>query len=455
MCAFVFASVFNALLVSDYVGIEQFFSMRIKLSNILVIIAVVIVWQFLFSALGIHRSRRLDSRKQEIFDILKLTTISTLILLGISVLFNIQIIDKLFLINFWVSASLLLILSRLLIRLALRSARLHGRNLRHMLIVGTGERALKFARLIHQKPELGYTIIGFADDQWEGIDDRIKMVSRLDGLPELVRHQTVDEVVIALPIKSHYDAITTIIKVCEEQGIIVRLLSDLFDLSFAKSLPGRLEDVPVFTFYSSPFDHPDLMVKRAIDIALSSLLLVVFSPLLLLVALLIKLDSRGPVFFVQDRVGYNKRRFKLLKFRSMIHDAEHSQDELEELNEATGPVFKIKADPRLTRMGKWLRRASIDELPQLINVIRGDMSLVGPRPLPVRDYNGFDVDWHRRRFSVRPGITCLWQINGRSALSFDKWMQLDMDYIDNWSLGLDLRILIKTIPAIMKGSGAV
>jgi lipopolysaccharide/colanic/teichoic acid biosynthesis glycosyltransferase len=172
------------------------------------------------------------------------------------------------------------------------------------------------------------------------------------------------------------------------------------------------------------------------------------------VALFIKITSPGPVFFVQERIGLNKRRFMLIKFRTMVVDAERKIHELEHLNEVKGPAFKIKNDPRITRIGRFLRKASIDELPQLINVLKGDMSLVGPRPLPIRDYNGFDEDWHRRRFSVQPGITCLWQCNGRSNVSFDRWMQLDMEYIDNWSLWLDFKILAMTIPAVLRGSGA-
>jgi lipopolysaccharide/colanic/teichoic acid biosynthesis glycosyltransferase len=174
----------------------------------------------------------------------------------------------------------------------------------------------------------------------------------------------------------------------------------------------------------------------------------------LVVTLLIKLTSPGPVLFVQERVGLGKRRFRLYKFRTMIQGAEKKLAEVEHLNEMSGPVFKIKNDPRITKIGKFLRKTSIDELPQLINVLKGDMSLVGPRPLPVRDYNGFDQDWQRRRFSVRPGITCLWQVTGRSNVSFDKWMKLDMEYIDNWSLILDFKILILTIPAVLRGSGA-
>lgn len=198
-----------------------------------------------------------------------------------------------------------------------------------------------------------------------------------------------------------------------------------------------------------------VLFKRFLDIIVAAVLFVLLIPLLLITTFMIKVTSQGPVLFVQERVGLNRRRFQLFKFRTMIADAEQKQAELEELNEVSGPVFKIKDDPRITQVGKFLRKSSLDELPQLLNVLKGDMSLVGPRPLPVRDYEGFDQDWHRRRFSVRPGITCQWQVNGRHAISFEKWMELDMEYIDQWSLWLDLKILLRTIPTVFKTSEAL
>jgi lipopolysaccharide/colanic/teichoic acid biosynthesis glycosyltransferase len=170
--------------------------------------------------------------------------------------------------------------------------------------------------------------------------------------------------------------------------------------------------------------------------------------------MLIKLDSSGPIFFIQERVGYNKRRFRVYKFRTMIKNAEIKQAELVQHNEMIGPVFKIKNDPRITSVGRILRKTSFDELPQLFNVAKGDMSLVGPRPLPVVDYNGFNKNWQKRRFSIKPGITCLWQVNGRNTIPFEKWMELDMKYIDNWSLLLDFKILLKTILAVTRKLGA-
>jgi exopolysaccharide biosynthesis polyprenyl glycosylphosphotransferase len=211
---------------------------------------------------------------------------------------------------------------------------------------------------------------------------------------------------------------------------------------------------PIATIATASITGPGAVAKRILDVVLAGVLLVVLAPVLVAVALLVKLTSPGPIFFVQERVGLGKRRFRMLKFRTMVADAERRIHELEHLNEASGPVFKIRNDPRLTPVGALLRKTSLDELPQLLNVVKGDLSLVGPRPLPVRDYEGFDQDRHRRRFSVRPGITCLWQIGGRSDVSFERWMELDMLYIDSWSLWLDLKILCKTIPVVLRGTGA-
>jgi exopolysaccharide biosynthesis polyprenyl glycosylphosphotransferase len=196
------------------------------------------------------------------------------------------------------------------------------------------------------------------------------------------------------------------------------------------------------------------MVKRMLDCLFSTVLLVLFAPLLLIIGALVKLTSPGPVFFRQTRVGLNKRQFSIFKFRTMVANAEQLQDQLLSLNEMNGPVFKIKKDPRVTPLGRVLRKTSIDELPQLFNVLKGDMSLVGPRAMSLRDYQLFDQDWQRRRFSVKPGITCLWQIHGRNSVPFEKWMELDMQYIDTWSLWLDLKILARTVPAVLRGTGA-
>jgi exopolysaccharide biosynthesis polyprenyl glycosylphosphotransferase len=276
----------------------------------------------------------------------------------------------------------------------------------------------------------------------------------VEQLNATISEHPVDEVLVTLPIDKYGPLVQEIVRECEEQGIIVRLRTKMSQLQVARSYVEELEGIPIMTIQSGPSDGWQLALKRLIDICCSAALLLALAPVFALVMLLIKLDSPGPVFFTQQRVGLNQRRFRMVKFRTMVVGADNQQQVLEHLNEAEGPVFKIKNDPRITRVGAVLRRFSIDELPQLINVLKGEMSLVGPRPLPVRDVERIDARWHKRRFSIKPGITCLWQVNGRSNIGFNEWVRMDLDYIDKWSLGLDLVILVKTIPAVFKGPGA-
>jgi exopolysaccharide biosynthesis polyprenyl glycosylphosphotransferase len=270
----------------------------------------------------------------------------------------------------------------------------------------------------------------------------------------IIAQEPVDEVFITLSGDKYDHLIDTIVHLCEEQGIIVRLRTDIFNLKIARWQVDELDGIRIVTISSGPPDGWPLLAKRLLDICGSAALLLAMAPIFGIVALLIKLDSTGPVFFRQERVGLNKRRFRVFKFRTMVDGAEKQQQMLESLNEAAGPVFKIKADPRITRIGKFLRRYSIDEFPQLLNVLKGEMSFVGPRPLPVRDVERIDARWHKRRFSVKPGVTCLWQVNGRSDVSFNEWVRMDLEYIDQWSLGLDMKILLRTIPVVLKGAGA-
>jgi exopolysaccharide biosynthesis polyprenyl glycosylphosphotransferase len=439
-------------------SLEHFFSLRIKIEHLILFLGFLYLWPMILSFFLLYRSRRLSNGRGEILDSLKATSLGTGIILAGSLLFQIKLVTPAFLAVFFLSSSGLTILSRLLLQDVFKLMRERGRNLRYMLIVGTNPRALRFARNIEQRPDLGYRILGFVDNEWSGMEEfsqeDFPLIGNFTDFPALLRDHVVDEVVISLPVKSQYEQASRIVALCEEQGTTVRFLSDIFNSKLSRGKSEVFEDEAVVTVYPGAILGWLAMIKRTIDFSLSLVLLLSLSPLFLVTSLLIKLTSQGPVFFIQERVGLNKRRFRLYKFRTMIPDAERKMAAVEHLNEISGPVFKIKDDPRITRVGKILRKLSIDELPQLINVLKGDMSLVGPRPLPVRDYNGFDQDWQRRRFSVLPGITCLWQINGRSNVNFEKWMQLDMQYIDQWSLWLDLKILAKTIPAVLRGSGA-
>jgi exopolysaccharide biosynthesis polyprenyl glycosylphosphotransferase len=444
--------------VGRTISVADFFSMRVKLGNFIIFICLLVLWHALFGALGLYTSHRLASRTSEAWDVIKATTLVSLLLWSTATVFHIRMASRPFVFTFFLMSTSTLVVSRLLLRMFLVQTRLRGRNLRNVLIVGTSPRAVDFAEKIGSNPELGYRVMGFADSWWEGLDEFRRtghpLLCDLDELPHFLRSNVVDEVVIALPIRSYHDDASRIAMLCEQQGILLRVLSNIFNLKLAHSRAEEMEGDAFITHYTGAIDGWPVVMKRALDFTLAMIALIIVSPVMLLAAVLIKLTSPGPIFFTQKRIGQNKRMFTIFKFRSMAVDAEAQMRKLEHLNEVTGPVFKMKDDPRITPVGKFLRKTSIDELPQLFNVLKGDMSLVGPRPLPIRDYEGFSQDWHRRRFSVRPGITCLWQVNGRSAIPFEKWMELDMQYIDKWSLWLDLKILARTIPAVWRGSGA-
>jgi exopolysaccharide biosynthesis polyprenyl glycosylphosphotransferase len=232
------------------------------------------------------------------------------------------------------------------------------------------------------------------------------------------------------------------------------MMADVFDVHVARTRLVALGPIPLLTLEPVAQEEWKLLVKRLMDFTVAALMVPLLLPVIGLIAAAIKLDSPGPVFFVQERVGRRKRHFRMLKFRTMVEDAGQRQAEFEHLNEAQGPIFKIANDPRITRVGRFLRRSSLDELPQLLHVLSGEMSLVGPRPMSLRDVDLFDQGIQRKRFSVKPGLTCLWQISGRSDLPFSKWLELDLAYIERWSLGLDLKILFKTLPAVVSGRGA-
>lgn len=438
----------------------DFLSIRVKIQNFAIFSIFVLIWHVLFCLSGLYTSRRLSRRRSEIIDIVKATSLGTLvILIGASIL-HIDMTRPLpyFLVLFWLGSTISTVSSRLALRVLLSFVRKRGRNLQDVVIVGTNARALQLAHMLESRPDLGYRISGFIDQEWFGLEafraSGYNLVTDLDDFPRFLRNSVVDEVIVALPLRSMHEQASRVAASCEKQGITVRVLPAIFDLKIARSSAEELEGNPFITHSTGWADGWPVMAKRVVDLIVSAIAIATLSPLLLLVAILIKASSSGKVLFIQKRVGLHKRRFPLYKFRTMVADAEQRIAQIERLNEVPGPVFKIKEDPRITHLGKLLRKTSIDELPQLFNVLIGDMSLVGPRPLPVRDYEGFNDDWQRRRFSVKPGITCLWQVRGRSSIPFDEWMELDLQYIEKWSLWLDFQILLRTIPAVLRGSGA-
>lgn len=330
-------------------------------------------------------------------------------------------------------------------------------NYLKVLIIGTGERAQRLTKELKSHMEWGVSIVGYLDTDEARVGERLeggKVLGTVAQISSVLRNHVVEEVILALP-RSLMNDVAMIATACEEEGVQFLVMSDLYDLNASRITFTNLGSIPVLRFEPVALDTGKLVTKRLFDIVVTLLAMPLIAPLMMLIALAIKLDDRGPVFFIQERVGFHKRRFPMIKFRTMCVDAEAKMKEIEHLNEAEGPIFKMKNDPRVTRVGGFLRKTSLDELPQLLNVLRGHMSLIGPRPMSLRDVDLFDRGIQRKRFSVRPGLTCLWQISGRSNLPFEKWLELDLEYIDNWSLWLDIKILFLTIPAVMKGSGAV
>ena len=332
-----------------------------------------------------------------------------------------------------------------------------GRDPRLVAILGSGRKAGIAWRQIRIHHHATVRLIGFVDDREVGEmgpDIAERDLGRIDELSDLLLRNVVDQLIIALPTKACYDIIERAIAIAEQGGVEVVYMQDLYVTTLKHRVSSQGE---VFTDLVPPQEHGSAarIVKRLLDVGGALAGLVLLSPLFLALGIAIKATSRGPIVFVQQRYGHRRRLFRMYKFRSMVSNAAELMAQLESRNEASGPVFKIRHDPRVTRLGKILRASSLDELPQLWNVLLGNMSLVGPRPLPVRDVARFSEAGLMRRFSVKPGITGLWQVSGRSDVSFDQWMTLDFRYIDNWSLRLDFRILAKTLGAVVRRSGAV
>jgi len=425
--------------------------MRIKLHNVFFVVAYLGCWHLALNGCGLYRSYRLSALTRELRDlgIAMVVAVAPLILLSRPLRF--QYVTPQFVWAFSGAAFIGLAVERRLLRAFGRRVRRYGRNLTRVVIVGDGNAALDLMAQLARREDLGYEILEVVETG--GQADRNASGAVVGRVAMLLEQQPIDELFVVLPLDASQSLIRTLIAICEEQGITVRVMAQVAALHWARAIPDEIEGQPVLTIHTGPPDSLRLVAKRAIDIGGAVAGLAVFGLLLVVIAIVVKLDSAGPIFFAQERVGLNRRRFRAYKFRTMTVGAEQMQAALEPLNEANGPVFKIEHDPRVTRAGKWLRRLSLDELPQLMNVLKGEMSLVGPRPLPVRDVNRIDVRWHKRRFSVKPGITCLWQVNSRLP-EFDEWIRSDMEYIDNWSLALDLKILMKTIPAVLSGQGA-
>jgi len=420
---------------------------------------VLIIWSVLLFTYHSYHSHRTIPLTREALTTIRVVITGSILLATVAYLMPLRQLSRSWFVLFGALATVLLVAEKIVLRLVARYVRSKGLNYRTIVIVGTGRRALDVARIINDHKYWGYKILGFVSDGHRLSNGwgRYRVFGSVPDLRRLLETgmgvgEPVDEIVFAVTRKK-LDEMKQIFLFCEELGIRARVAMNFFQNRVARIEIEELEGIPFITFTTTPSNESQLAVKRLLDIAVSALLLVLAAPLILLVAIAIKLTSPGSVFFKQTRIGLNGRIFTLYKFRTMIEDAHERRDEVSHLNEMTGPVFKMKDDPRVTAVGRILRKFSLDEIPQFWNVFRGDMSLVGPRP-PIPEEVANYHRWHRRRLSMKPGLTCLWQINGRNNVDFDRWMQLDLQYIDNWSPLLDLKILLRTIPAVLSGRGA-
>jgi exopolysaccharide biosynthesis polyprenyl glycosylphosphotransferase len=422
---------------------------------LLLLFFILPLWGVLLSFAGFYRSHRTMPLGEEIWGTARVALEGTAILVLLIFGLRLDFVSRWFLVVFGFINFVLLSAEKVAVRMLSRGVRARGFNFRTALIVGTGPKAAQFGDFLEAHPHWGFRVVGYLDDdngQEIGLRGRWPRLGRITDLESVLLTEVIDEVIFVID-KGKLGEYEQALLVAERHGVRAHVSLDIFPHVLARPVLEELDGIPLLTFTTTPSNPVELAAKRAIDLALSLALFVVTIPIQILAAAAIRVLSGAPVLFRQVRCGLNGRQFTLLKFRTMEHGAEERLAEISHLNEMTGPVFKARRDPRLTATGRVLRRLSIDELPQLWNVIVGDMSLVGPRPPLPEEVSRYEP-WQRRRLSMKPGLTCLWQVSGRSELDFDRWMALDLKYIDTWSPMLDLKILLKTVPAVLSGRGA-
>ncbi len=419
------------------------------------VVALLIILPVSFRFSGVYPYRRGRALIEETYSIATATTAGVMILIIASLFFRPLLYSRLIFFYTALLVTLLLGLSRGALQFAFSHLRRYGVGARRVLLVGAGDVGRMVMRTVTARPDFGYQLIGFLDDNpAKGTTDigPYRALGPVENLNQVLDTTVADTVIICLPWQSHR-MIQRLLRTCEQKGIRAQIVPDLFQLTKNQMVVEDLNGIPLFSTRDISIRGWNYWVKRVSDVVFGALVGLVTLPLLLLIAAAIKLDSAGPVLFSQTRIGRNGVPFRCYKFRSMVDGAENMQPQMVDLNEASGPLFKVRQDPRRTRVGRVIRRFSLDELPQLINVMRGEMSLVGPRPnLPaeVAQYQ----DWHEKRLSVSPGITGLWQVSGRADLTFDEMVLLDIYYVENWSLAMDVGIVLRSLPAVLRARGA-
>lgn len=461
-------SVLVSLVVADgFHGASDFaqvLSMRFSLVNLFVSLLVLVVWLGMFNLFGLYRPSPVRGRRLHVISVVKGAVVGTMAIAAATTLFDIGLVSRQFLVVFLLVVIVSILVLRALLVWTLRRFNVGDQNQRNFLIIGTNDTAYHIGDIIEYNSALGYKLLGYLDDEQFDTSREITLLGKLEDFLPLLKKMVVDEVAIVMPVHSNQSRIQEIIDTCHEMGISIRFPVNQVFKGISKGNIWRFRSEGMLDMQGST--HMDVVVysghqvgaryliKRVFDMAASSLILVAVSPVLLLAALAILITMGRPVLYLQDRYGYHGRVFKLIKFRTMVNNAHAMQEALRAQNERDGAAFKIKHDPRITWLGRWLRKTSLDELPQVFNVLKGNMSLVGPRPLPLSDYERIENRSHLRRLSVLPGITGTWQVSGRDHISFDEWMKMDLEYIDEWRLSGDIKILLKTIPAVLLGRGS-
>jgi exopolysaccharide biosynthesis polyprenyl glycosylphosphotransferase len=415
-----------------------------------------VLWVVLLYFSDMYASFRLKKLNEIVFVILRCGFISFLIFTSLGFLFKAAYVSRSLILLIFIFSSVALVIERVVLIYMFRELRRRGFNFRNILIVGTGKRTQRFIEEVDHNQEVGLRIIGLVDVDPIHLSQEIhghRVIGTINDIPKIIEAHSVDIVVFIVP-RSWLNQIEQAILYCETVGIQASVAMDFFKMDFAQAQESNMFGFPLLTFDRTGHQPGYLLLKRIIDFVLSFVALIILSPLLGVIAILVKTTSPGGVLFKQQRCGLNGRVFTLYKFRTMVSDAEAQLETLRRHNLMEGPAFKMENDPRVTKVGWFLRKFSLDELPQLLNVLKGQMSLVGPRPPLPQEVKQYD-QWQRRRLSMRPGITCFWQINGRNKITdFNKWAKLDLEYIDHWSLWLDIVILVKTIPVVLLTRGA-
>jgi len=412
-------------------------------------------WLLTLYANGIYLSMRTRSYLEIPWTIIKSAVLTFLALGTFIFFFKLTQMSRLFFALFAAFSFGFILLEKTALFMSAHYVRRQGLNMRRLLIVGTGKRAAEFVKKVDRHPEWGFEILGAIDDEpGRGLQKvgRLEVIGSLEDIPRFFHKDAVDEVIFVVP-RSRLNSLQDAIHLCETEGVVVTITVDLFDTLLAKSSVTELDGMPLLHFKTTQAKEWELLVKRLFDFAASGLGILVLSPFFLIIGSLIKATSKGPVFFKQDRLGLSGRKFTLYKFRTMRIGDHGDLSDVTDLNSMTTPEFRNKKSKWITPVGRFLRKFSLDELPQLFNVFVGHMSIVGPRPTVPDEVEKYKT-WQRRRFSMKPGITCLWQVNGRNNIVFEDWMKLDLEYLDNWSLWQDAKILLKTIPVVLFGIGA-